>query len=140
MWVWLAGGGALIAIIGIVVMLILVLGGNKGGQSSARQAAVSYWTNVNGGNYDAAYALLTQEVRASITLEQMRQVLQQQATQMKFISVEATGENVTGDTATVPLVMKTNDNRTANLTATLAKIGNSWFVRNAGQPNIPQAP
>jgi hypothetical protein len=138
---WLAGGGALLAII-FAVVLILVLTGNKGGQgsASAREAAVSYWTNVNAQKYDAAYAMLTQEVRAQITLEQMRQVLQQQETQMKFISVEATGENVVGDTATVPLVMKTNDNRTANLTATLVKIGNSWFVKSAGQPNIPQAP
>ncbi len=132
----------MLAIIIIAVVLILVLGGNKGGQgsASAREAAVSYWNNVNNRNYEAAYALLTQEVRAQITLEQVRQLFQQQEALMKFTSVEATGENITGDTATVPLVMKTNDNRTANLTATLKKVGNNWFIVTAGTPNIPQAP
>jgi hypothetical protein len=141
MWMWLAGGGVLLALIALVVVLVLVLGGGSK-QGSPREAAVSYWDNINKHNYDAAYALLAPEIRAQTTVADLRQILDQAeaARQFKFTSVEATGENITGNTATVPLVMKTDNGQTANLTASLRKDNDKWFITNAGQPNIPTAP
>jgi hypothetical protein len=135
MWMWLAGGGVLLALIALVVVLVLVLGGGSK-QGSPREAAVSYWDNINKHNFDAALALLAPDVRARTSAANLRILTEQTEAFFKFTSAEATTENIRGDTATVPVVMKTNNGQTADVTVTLVKVDNKWFVLNEGQPQI----
>jgi hypothetical protein len=134
MWMWLAGGGVLVAIIALVVVLVLVLGGGSK-QGSARDAALSYWSSMINHDFAAAHALLTPERRAITTVDALRQSQEQleAVNQIKFTSVDATSDNATGDTAIVPVVMKAADGRTGSATVSLRKIDNKWFVANGGQ-------
>ncbi len=162
-WVWGAIGAAVIVLIGGGILLFLLLSPKSnnppnvivvpstpipgqptpvipgGGGDSPRNVANSFWSNILGHNYDAAYALVTPELRAQTSAAQLKTAWELLEANMptKITSIVATGENITGDTATVPMVLTIGTGQSGNLTARLRKVDNKWFVVDGGQPTAP---
>lgn len=146
-WIWFAGGGALLAVIGLVIVLVIALGGNRGpgsnlsaggGQANPQAAVATYYANLLAHKYDAAFALYTPasqtQVGSAAALKTYWERIEAagQAQGIKITNVETISETITGDTATVGVRVTNSLGQTSTTTATAQKVGNKWFIVNPG--------
>lgn len=91
-------------------------------------------------NYEAASASLVPG--STLAVAQLRELMESNETrfQTTYTSATATNENISGEEATVPMLMQTANGRTANLTASVRRVNNKWFIVQPGIPNLPSLP